>query len=466
MAVKSSDQITIVDLTDGYSIMLSLDAVTLNGGVSTLGSAQSVTVNVTAYKGGAKVVPTVGTCTCPTNVSASVGSASNSVVPVTITFAAALAAAGKVTIPVSVDNNTITINKEFAYSIAFKGAKGDPGSDGVAAYTYKLVYSHYAIVKHVDGSFYPTSLNFGASRAQGTGSPSAYTGRYKIETTTDGTTWTQVYPASGTGSDVANKTYPGSGDSAWPSGLVAVRCSLYLAGGMSTLLDQQVIPVVSEGATGATGAAGKDAYTVILTNESHTFAAGVSAATAGTATCGVIAYKGATGVSCYVGASSSATSISTNVTGLTCAISNNNSQNVVLTFTAATTLTTKSGTVSIPVVVDGKSFTKLFTFSLAMTGAKRETGATGAAGAKGADALTLVITTNNGNIFKNSNGSTTLTARVYKAGAEVTGSALTALGTIKWYKDGTYLSGKDGTSLVVNATDVTNKAAYTAQLEA
>lgn len=83
MAVKSSDQITIADITDGYSITLSMDAVSLNGSTTTLGTAQSVTVNVIAHRGHDQIVPVVGAPTCPANVSASVGQAVNSVVPVT-----------------------------------------------------------------------------------------------------------------------------------------------------------------------------------------------------------------------------------------------------------------------------------------------------------------------------------------------------------------------------------------------
>ena len=61
---------------------------------------------------------------------------------------------------------------------------------------------------------------------------------------------------------------------------------------------------------------------------------------------------------------------------------------------------------------------------------------------------------------------TVLTAHVYQGGVEVTGSALTALGTIKWYKDGssTALS-TTGPTLTISAGDVTNKATYIAQLE-
>lgn len=464
MAVKSSDQITIVDLTDGYSIMLSLDAVSLNGDISTLGTAQSVTVNVTAHKGGTKVVPTIGAPTCPANVTASVGSASDSVVPVTINFAAALNAAGRVTIPVSVDE--ITINKEFAFGISFKGATG---AIGPGAYIYNINASPNAVVKAENGTLTPTKVTFSATRAQGTGTPAAWSsGYWKIEYTADGSTWT-------------TETQPTAASASYqytvPATARLVRASLCTNSGKTTVVDTQSVPVISDGATGATGATGApgsggaDAYTVVLTNESHSFAAGVSAAVAGTATAKLIAYKGGTQVSCYAGASASATSISTGISGLTCAISNNNSQNVTLTFTATTSLTTKSGTVNIPVVVDGKSFTKVFTFSLSLTGATGKTGATGDTGSVGAtgdageDAINMVITTSNGNIFKNSSGNTILTAHVYKAGAEVTGNALTALGTIKWYKDGTYLSGKDGVNLTVNASEVSNKSTYTAQLE-
>ena len=96
------------------------------------------------------------------------------------------------------------------------------------------------------------------------------------------------------------------------------------------------------------------------------------------------------------------------------------------------------------------------------TGAKGDTGATGAAGA---DALTLVITSSNGLIFKNSSIATVFTAHVYKGGVEVTGTALTALGTIKWYKDGSSTSSATGATLTIDAGDVTGKATYVAQLE-
>ena len=98
-------------------------------------------------------------------------------------------------------------------------------------------------------------------------------------------------------------------------------------------------------------------------------------------------------------------------------------------------------------------------------GEKGDTGAQGPAGAAGADAISMAITSSAGTIFKNSAIVTTLTAHVYKAGIEVTGSALTALGTIKWYKDGGSSAVATGQTLSISAGDVTNKATYIAQLE-
>ena len=81
------------------------------------------------------------------------------------------------------------------------------------------------------------------------------------------------------------------------------------------------------------------------------------------------------------------------------------------------------------------------------------------------DAATITITSSNGTIFKNSAISTVLTAHVYNGGVEVTGSALTALGTIKWYKDGSATAAATGSTFTIDAGDVTGKATYVAQLE-
>ena len=92
-------------------------------------------------------------------------------------------------------------------------------------------------------------------------------------------------------------------------------------------------------------------------------------------------------------------------------------------------------------------------------------GTNGINGTNGKDAITMAITSSGGTIFKNTAIATTLTAHVYKGGVEVTGSALSALGAIKWYKDGGTTSVATGATYTIGAGDITNKATFSAQLE-
>lgn len=126
-------------------------------------------------------------------------------------------------------------------------------------------------------------------------------------------------------------------------------------------------PVVI-GTHGATGASGKDAYTVLLTNEAHTFAGSTSAALGDSTTCQVIAYKGTTQVTATIG------TITGQPTGLTTAITSNGTTTAGFTVTVNTSMVTKSGVLNVPVTVDGKVFTLKFSYALALKGA---TGATG-----------------------------------------------------------------------------------------
>lgn len=257
-----------------------------------------------------------------------------------------------------------------------------------------------------------------------------------------------------------------------------------------------------------------DAYSVTLTSDSHTFIGSTAAAKAGTTTTQVIAMLGAQQKSASV-----VMSEIEKPDGVTVS-SDNNATSPTLTIGVTTAVTT-GGVIRIPVHIDDVTITKEFSFAIAFTGESgtsvsvdttsvtyqkgtsgtvKPTGTwtndvpsvgegeflwtktvveytdgksttsysvsySGKDGDNGADAITLTITSSNGTIFKNSTISTVLTAHVYKAGTEVTGSALTALGTIKWYKDGGATAVATGATLTIDAGDVTNKATYVAQLE-
>lgn len=352
MAIKSADQITIVDLTDAYSIMLSMDAVSLNGATTTLGTAQSVTVNVSAFRGSDQLTPTVGTPTCPTNVTASVGQATNSMIPVTINFAAALNASGKVTIPVSVDD--VSINKEFSFSISFKGQTGGQGPAGTSVTVSSVAYAYQL---STSGTTVPTGTWQTTPQAP----------------TTTQYAWTRTTTTYSDGSTAVTYTVGGKTGTNGTSPTVTSSKTQYQKS--------------TSGTTVPTGTWSDDALAPDVNNYVWT----------------------------------------------------------------KTTVTYSNGNTAVSYAVAGK---------------QGQQGPQGNPGAAGADAITMAITTSNGNIFKNSSGSTVLTAHVYKAGVEVTGSALTALGTIKWYKDGSTTAAGTGASITVNASAITNKSVYEARLEA
>lgn len=257
-----------------------------------------------------------------------------------------------------------------------------------------------------------------------------------------------------------------------------------------------------------------DAYSVMMSSDSHVFEGTATAAKAGSCTTKISALRGAE----QVGVSVAINEI-TKPTGIT-VTSDNNAAAPTLTITIANTVTS-GGVVKIPVHItdNGKTVAtihKEFSYSISFQGATGGTGngiksavttyqvgtsgttaPTGewlstvptvpagkylwsrtittytnndtntsySVGKMGEDAITLTVTSSNGTIFKNTAIATTLTAHVYVAGVEVTGTALTALGTIKWYKDGSTTATATGSTLTIDAGDVVGKATYIAQLE-
>ena len=256
-----------------------------------------------------------------------------------------------------------------------------------------------------------------------------------------------------------------------------------------------------------------DSYSVTLSNENHTFA-GTETSVNGTQTITseVQAIQGGNIVACKVGTISTPTGISI--------VSDGKSPKPTLTITATSALKS-SGSITIPVIIDDITINKVFSYSIAFKGTSVEVKSTaityqagtsgtavptgswqslvptvplgsylwtktvvtysdgnsttsysvsrqpkdGTNGVDGMDAITMAITSSNGTIFKNTAIATVLTAHIYQGGAEVTGSALTALGTIKWYKDGGTTAVATGSTFTITAGDVSNKAVFSAQLE-
>ena len=127
MAVKVSNQTTILDITDGFSVIMTNENYTFLGNTTSVASTQSTTTQIMVMQGTEQIPCKIGQMTCPTGISA-VSDGKSPVPTVTITATTAVRQNGSFNIPIIADD--VTLNKTFSYSIAFTGQKGDTGAKG------------------------------------------------------------------------------------------------------------------------------------------------------------------------------------------------------------------------------------------------------------------------------------------------------------------------------------------------
>lgn len=353
MAVKASNQVTVLDLTDGYSIVMTNEATTWLGSTNAVSKTQTATTQITALCGSEIVPCAVGTITCPTGISA-VSDGKSPSPTVTVTATTALKTNGDITIPIIVNGGEITLSKKFSWSIAFTGPKGEKGDTGETG-----------------------------------------DGIDKINIT---------YQKSTSGADIPSGT--------WSASIPTVNAGEYLWTRAETIMTS-----------------GSKSYSYTIGQMGKTGPQGKPGATGNGVKETTITYQvGKSGQSVPTG----------------------------------TWLTT------IPAVPEGQ-FLWTRTVQTFTDGTKSEPsysiGMMGKTGPKGDDAITISVLSSNGLVFKNTAIATTLTAYVYKSGAPVTGDALKALGTIKWYKDDNTTAIATGETLTISAGDVDSRASYIAKLE-
>lgn len=342
MAIKASNQIDLIDLTDGYSVTLTNDNYTFLGTTNSVSGTQSTSCKIMALCGSEQVPCSVGNISTPEGISA-VSDGKTPEPTITITATSALKTSGSFTIPIVIGE--ITINKVFSYAIAFKGTNGANGTSVTVS---------------------STSVTYQAS-SSGTTAPTG--------------SWATTPPSTSAGQYLWTKT-------------------------VVTYSDGKSTTAYSVSRNGSNGSNGTS---VTITSQAVTYQVSTSGTTTPTGT--------------WV--------------------------TTIPAIPAGQYLWTKT----VVSYSDGKSTTS---YSISRNGTN---------GANGSDALNLIVESSAGSIFKNTAIATTLTAHVYKGGVEVTGAALTGLGTIKWYKDGGTTVVATGTTFTVAAGDVTNKASYTAKLE-
>ena len=356
MAIKSSDQISIVDITDAYSVILTNDSYTFPG-TTNAAKAGSCTTQIIAMRGAEQIPCSVNLNSVTKPAGITVTKDTNATSPtLTITASTSFTTAGVVRIPVVVEGD-ITINKDFSVAIAFTGATGGKGDKGDTGNTGKGVAS--------------VAIDYQSS----TSNTAAPTG-----------TWASTPPNVAAGSYL------------WTRMIFTYT---------DNTTSNPVYSVAKQGSTGGAGASSQWYTGTAITGTSTTAAvfsnSGISAANVGDMYLNTSTYN---------------------------------------TYRCATA---------------GNASTAKWAYAANIKGAT---------GNPGAAAISMSVTSSNGAIFKNSAVETVLTAHVYQGGMEVTGASLTALGTIKWYKDGSTTACGTGQTLTISAGDVTNKATYIAQLEA
>ena len=152
MAVKAADQVSIVDVTDAYSVILTSEAYTFLGTTSAA-KPGNCTTQVVCMQGADEVGFSIGSITCPTGISASVGTDGKTI---TITASSSMTQPGDVLIPITVNGTDVTITKRFSCGLALTGATGVKGDTGATGKGVKSAATTYQV--GTSGTTAPTSL--------------------------------------------------------------------------------------------------------------------------------------------------------------------------------------------------------------------------------------------------------------------------------------------------------------------
>ena len=292
MAIKSADQITIIDVTDAYSVILTSEAYTFVGGTNGVASGNSCNTQAVAFCGNAQyqtVSVDQSKITCPAGISASVTDNNTSAVTITFTTNATVSTACEATIPVVVDG--ITVNKKFSFAVAKTGATGQTGAAGKGISSTVIEYQKSTSGTAVPNGTWSTSITSVSASEYlwtrttinyTTGSPSvSYSVGMMGATGAKGETGaagkgivstTITYQKSSSGTAVPTGTWSstipnvGASEYLWTKTVIT-----YTSGDLSTSYSVGMMGATgAKGDKGETGAAGADAITMTITSSNGT----------------------------------------------------------------------------------------------------------------------------------------------------------------------------------------------------
>lgn len=147
MGSKASNQITVVDITDAYSVFLTRETYVFEGNSLGVSAGASCSTDVVAYCGSELCTKiTIGTITCPTGIKATITNNKTQMPTITFTTTDIVAGEREAIIPVTVDG--ATINKKFSFAVA------KSGDTGTGANIIKNGYGEYLDNTNFTGSTY------------------------------------------------------------------------------------------------------------------------------------------------------------------------------------------------------------------------------------------------------------------------------------------------------------------------
>lgn len=130
----------------------------------------------------------------------------------------------------------LAVTKTFTIAKSKQGLTGSQGEDGRV---YMLQTDAQVITQGQDDSFTPDPITFYAYYRDGqTAENTPYAGRFVIQETTDGTSYTTIYTSQ---HDETSRMYSPTNPN-----VKNVRCTLYAAGGTTNALDMQGVAIVRD----------------------------------------------------------------------------------------------------------------------------------------------------------------------------------------------------------------------------
>lgn len=122
-----------------------------------------------------------------------------------------------------------------------KGDDGQDGQDGQPGRTFFIEPSATILKRTKDNAISPSQISFSAYYRDGDSATRySYSGRWIIDTTSNGSSYTEIYRSSSNQSSVSRSL---TGIS---SSVIQIRARLYASGGFTTMIDSQSVTIVND----------------------------------------------------------------------------------------------------------------------------------------------------------------------------------------------------------------------------